>query len=287
MAPDALGQLEAWFVCGSQHMYGAEQLRSRRGARGRDRRRARRRRRDPGARRRQAGRDDPGVDPGRARRGQREPELHRRDRVDAHVLAGEDVDLGARRPPAALPAPAHAVQPRSPLGGDRHGLHEPEPVRARRPGVRVHGDPDGPRAEDRRRPLERAGRARADRRLDEGRRRLARGAQPHRGAVRGQHAPGRGDRGRQGRGAAPARRDRVGLRRRRPRRVGERGLRRRGRPAGRRVRGGLRPRPRASRGRRAARVPPRRGADRGRAAGASSSGSAPARSPTPSRTSTG
>ena len=27
MAPDALGQLEAWFLCGSQHMYGAEQLR--------------------------------------------------------------------------------------------------------------------------------------------------------------------------------------------------------------------------------------------------------------------
>jgi len=28
MAPDALGHLEAWFVCGSQHMYGAEQLRA-------------------------------------------------------------------------------------------------------------------------------------------------------------------------------------------------------------------------------------------------------------------
>ncbi len=28
MAPDALGHLEVWFVCGSQHMYGAEQLRS-------------------------------------------------------------------------------------------------------------------------------------------------------------------------------------------------------------------------------------------------------------------
>jgi L-arabinose isomerase len=28
MAPDTLGQLEAWFVCGSQHMYGADQLRS-------------------------------------------------------------------------------------------------------------------------------------------------------------------------------------------------------------------------------------------------------------------
>ena len=28
MASDTLGQLEAWFVCGSQHMYGAEQLRT-------------------------------------------------------------------------------------------------------------------------------------------------------------------------------------------------------------------------------------------------------------------
>ncbi len=28
MTADALGQLEAWFVCGSQHMYGAEQLRA-------------------------------------------------------------------------------------------------------------------------------------------------------------------------------------------------------------------------------------------------------------------
>ena len=48
----------------------------------------------------------------------------------------------------------------------------------------------------------------------------------HGRAVRRQHAPGRGHRGRQGRGAAPARRDSVyGLRRRRPRRVGERGRR--------------------------------------------------------------
>ncbi len=28
MPPDALGHLEAWFVCGSQDMYGAEQLRA-------------------------------------------------------------------------------------------------------------------------------------------------------------------------------------------------------------------------------------------------------------------
>ena len=33
MAADALGQLEVWFVTGSQHLYGAETLRGRRGAR--------------------------------------------------------------------------------------------------------------------------------------------------------------------------------------------------------------------------------------------------------------
>ncbi len=38
---------------------------------------------------------------------------------------------------AARPSP-HPVQPRAALGRDRHGLHEPEPVRPRRPGVRVH-----------------------------------------------------------------------------------------------------------------------------------------------------
>ena len=38
---------------------------------------------------------------------------------------------------AAAP-PAHAAQSRPPLGGDRHGLHEPQPVGAWRPRVRLH-----------------------------------------------------------------------------------------------------------------------------------------------------
>ena len=54
-------------------------------------------------------------------------------------------------------APAHPVQPRHPVGRHRHGLHEPEPVRARRPRVRVHRRPHAAGAQGRRRPL--AGRA--------------------------------------------------------------------------------------------------------------------------------
>jgi hypothetical protein len=57
-----------------------------------------------------------------------------------HVLAGEDV---GRRPVGAAEAaaaPPHAVQPRVAVGGDRHGVHEPEPVGARRPRARVHAD---------------------------------------------------------------------------------------------------------------------------------------------------
>ena len=40
-----------------------------------------------------------------------------------------------------------------PVGRDRHGLHEPPPVGARRPGVRVHPDPAPARPQDGRRPL--------------------------------------------------------------------------------------------------------------------------------------
>ena len=66
----------------------------------------------------------------------------------------------------ALPAPPHAVQPRDPLGRHRHGLHEPEPGRPRRPGVRVHRRPPAPRAQGGRRPLGRRGGPGGDRRLD-------------------------------------------------------------------------------------------------------------------------
>ena len=118
----------------------------------------------------------------------------------------------------AVPPPAHAVQPRDPVGDDRHGLHEPEPVRPRRPRVRVHRRAAAAGAQGRRRPLGRRRRPGADRRLDPGRVRPTRlGDRPDR-PLRRQHARGRGHRGRQGRGPAAARLQRQRLRRRRPRR---------------------------------------------------------------------
>ena len=101
--------------------------------------------------------------------------LHRRHRLDAHVLAGQDVDRGPRGAAEAAPPPAHAVQPRPPVGGDRHGLHEPEPVGARRPRVRRSSRRRLRLSrEDRRRPLAGSRRRRPDRRLGARRRGLAR-----------------------------------------------------------------------------------------------------------------
>ena len=72
---------------------------------------------------------------------QHRSELHRPDRLDAHVLAGQDVDHRAGCAAEAVPASAHAGQRVAAVGRDRHGLHEPQPGRARRPRVRVHPDP--------------------------------------------------------------------------------------------------------------------------------------------------
>ena len=53
----------------------------------------------------------------------------------------------------AAGASAHAVQPRHPVGRHRHGLHEPEPVGARRPRVRLHHEPDAAEPQGGRRAL--------------------------------------------------------------------------------------------------------------------------------------
>ena len=149
---------EVWFLTGSQGLYGAETLR-------------------PG-RRPVAAIAEPArrlaptcrsqvvwkpvlLDAGAIRRpmldANSDDGVHRRDRLDAHVLAGEDVDRRPRRAAQAAAAPAHAGQRGAAVVDDRHGLHEPQPGRARRPGVRLHPDPARRRPQDRRRPRQRPG----------------------------------------------------------------------------------------------------------------------------------
>ena len=67
------------------------------------------------------------------------------------------------------------------VGDHRHGLHEPQPGRARRPRVRLHPDPAGRRPQDRRRPRQRPG-ASPQRVGDWAR--AARGARGHRARMR-------------------------------------------------------------------------------------------------------
>ena len=104
-----------------------------------------------------------------------------------------------------VPPPAHPVQPRDPLVDHRHGLHEPQPGRPWRSRVRVPRGADAPRADGRRRPLERSRRPGPDRRVDPGGERATRLGRRADRSFRRQHARGRGHRGRQGRGAAAAR----------------------------------------------------------------------------------
>ena len=230
MSPRMPG-LEAWLVTGSQHLYGRGGPRARRRARAGHRRVPRRGARDPGHGGRQAGRHDTRRHRRRPARGRQLARLRRRHRLDAHVLAGQDVDRRPDRPAQAAGPPAHPVQPRSPVGGDRHGLHEPPPVRPRRPGVRVHPDAAAARPQDGRRPLAGPAGLGAPRLVDAGRGRLARVAPAPDRAVRRQHARGRGHRRRQGRGPGPARLLGQRLRRRRPGRARRGGPRGRGRHA--------------------------------------------------------
>ena len=134
----AFDGLHIWFLTGSQDLYGEVTLRAVReqsaaivaglgagaGHPGRDR---------PQAHRHDAGRHPPRL-PGCQRRRR----LHRRHRLDAHLLAGQDVDRRPAGAAEAVPAPAHAVRSRPALRRHRHGLHEPQPVGARRPRVRLH-----------------------------------------------------------------------------------------------------------------------------------------------------
>ena len=209
---------QIWFLTGSQGLYG--QRRSTRSPSSRAQiaaARSTRRRGCPAEIVWKPVLTDAGRDPPDHAGGQRRPGLHRRDRLDAHLLAGQDVDHRAGRAAQAAAAPAHPGQRGAAVGDDRHGLHEPQPGRARRPGVRLHPDPA------RRRRARRSPGTSPTRRVvraDRAWARAARGAPRLRGAaagpVRRQHARRRGHRGRQGRGRAAVRRLGEHLRRQRP-----------------------------------------------------------------------
>ena len=106
---------EIWFLTGSQGLYGddvLDQVAAHVAAR--SSRRPGQPRRHPSRGRRQAGAHQRGRDAaGDARRdlGRR---VRRRHRVDAHLLAGQDVDRRPRRAAQAAAAPAHPGQPRCP-----------------------------------------------------------------------------------------------------------------------------------------------------------------------------
>ena len=187
-----------------------------------------------------------------------------RDRVDAHLLAGQDVDRRTRRARQAVAAPAHPGGHGAPVVHHRHGLHEPQPGRARGPRVRLHPVASRRTPQDRRRPRRRTRRQRAGRRVGPRCPRPARAASAPARPVRRQHARCRRDRRRQGRGSAALRGLGEHLRGERPRDGRRRGAGRRHRQARHRVRRHLQRRGRAPAGCRAARVPAVRREDRAR-----------------------
>ena len=183
-----LERLEAWFVTGSQHLYG-EAVLERVGEHARE----------------IAAHLDGAADvpvrivwrpvvttpeeiARRPPRGRCRARLRRRRRLDAYLLAGQDVDRRPDRPAQAPRPPAHAVQPRPAVGRDRHGVHEPPSIRARRPGVRVHPDAPPPWPQDRRRALAGSGGRTAPGGVVSGSGRLARGPSPADRPLRRQHA---------------------------------------------------------------------------------------------------
>ena len=82
--------------------------------------------------------DDAGRNRQALSRGELRRQLRRPHPLDAHVFAVENVDARAERAAKAVRASPHPVQSRSAVGHDRHGLHEPEPVGARRPRGGLH-----------------------------------------------------------------------------------------------------------------------------------------------------
>ena len=143
---------QIWFLTGSQAPLRRRHAPTGRRSVGRHRAATQCRRRHPVDRRVPAGADRVGRDPSPDARGQLRSAVRRRHHVDAHVLARQDVDQRPRRAAEADVAPPHAVERRPAVRGDRHGLHEPQPGRPRRPRVRPRPHPHGRSAQDGRRP---------------------------------------------------------------------------------------------------------------------------------------
>ena len=154
-----LNGYEVWFVTGSQHLYGPDDAPNRRGP-------CRRISRPPWTR------------PRPSRSVSCQAGAHRSDAIRRLC---QEANAAPRPASGSSPGCTRSHQPRCgspawralqkpllhlhtqynseiPWADDRHGLHEPEPVRPRRPRVRVHRRPAAPRAQGRRRPLAGCGR---------------------------------------------------------------------------------------------------------------------------------
>jgi len=123
----------------------------------------------------------------------------------SYFLAFQDVDQWSGAFAETLLPFRHPVQRRNPQRRDRHGLHESQPVRARRPGTRLHRRAAAYSAQDPGRLLGGRAGARGAGRLDAlgGWRGLLPRAPRH--PLRRQHARRGGHGGRQGRGRDEAR----------------------------------------------------------------------------------
>ena len=158
----ARGPPEVWFLTGSQGLYGDETLRqvadqSQRIARALGRRRRHRR--------------TGGLEAGAHRRGRRSGGCcldANADDACVGVIAWMHTFSPAKMWIAGLDALAKPLlhlhtqaNVALPWATHRHGLHEPQPGRARRPRVRLHPDPPRRRPQDGRRARQRPGRASA------------------------------------------------------------------------------------------------------------------------------
>ena len=89
----------------------------------------------------QTGADHAGCDLPTLLRSEQRQELYWTDRLDAHLLAGKDVDRRIEDPAEAVRTFAHSIQSRAALGHHRHGVHELEPVSPWGPRIWLYREP--------------------------------------------------------------------------------------------------------------------------------------------------